>query len=196
MTTLDEIIPDLFAKQHALYLKYKELEQLPTAPISIHTTNGQRVLKDFAWRTTEELVESFHEWERFDETGAAVSRSKAAEELADAMHFFIELLIFAGITPLQCLARCSEMPKAKYLSFDVVYWQAVYRVGLAMHQLRNKPWKQTQVPTDEGKFRTLLLDGWEAMLTIWSEIGLDASDLHDYYMRKNGVNHKRQDQGY
>lgn len=194
--TLAGVIILIFECQRSLMAKYKAIEQLPSAPVSVHHASGQRVIKDFAWRTVEELTESYEAWEKHpDDTTTA--EQHALEELADAVHFFVELLIFAGITPEQCYLRYAEMkPTTTIVNVTVAYWQATYRIGLAMNFLRNKPWKQSQVPTDEARFREALLNAWAAMMQLWERLGYDDSTLYSFYFRKFQVNQFRQRSNY
>lgn len=191
-----EIVAAIFARQRELMVKYKEIEQLPAPPVSLHTAGGQRVIKDFAWRTVEELTESYEAWEKHDDDGVATQH--ALEELADSVHFFVELLIFAGITPEQC---CKKRPIMESLPvrnnpLDEWYWAFTYRLGLAMNFLRNKAWKQSQVPTDEGRFREALLVAWEALIDIWCMLGCTQEDVFTFYFKKSNVNVFRQRSNY
>lgn len=188
-------VKTIFDRQRELMVKYKEIEQLPDAPVSLHTLTGQKLIKDFAWRTTEELCESFEAWGKHDKE---MAKLHACEELADAMHFFVELLIFAGIHEDSCVAVLPLFPDQNR-SFYVTpakYWNPVFQLGIAMNFLRNKPWKQSQVATDEGRFRTQLLWTWRAMIVLWAELGLTQEQLYTFYFRKSMVNQFRQRSNY
>lgn len=191
------VVESIFAHHKLLMDKYKDIEQLPEPPVSVHHKHGQRILKDFAWRTVEELAESAEAWIKhagdFD-----TSREHALEELADATHFFVELCWFAGVTARQCTERVPMYPNHHHadVSIDMIYWQVTYRVGLAMNFLRNKPWKQTQVPTDEARFRAAVLDAFEALVRAWADQGESATTLWTFYMKKHKVNEFRQRSNY
>jgi hypothetical protein len=192
-----EILQQIFDRQRSLMIKYKAIEQLPDPPLSLHAQHGQRILKDFAWRSTEELCESFECWE--NSANLEICKQEALEELADALHFLVELLIFAGITPAQCVIRVPQFPDDEDLilgqRFDA-YWQATLKLGLAMNCLRNRPWKQSHVPTDEGLFRSKLLDAFAAHIDIWPLCEQSELDLLTYYLAKNDLNLARQEEGY
>lgn len=194
--TFAEQLRLIFARQSELMTKYQEIEGLPSPPLSLHLASAQRVLKDFAWRTTEELAEAYEALAKHssdDET----AKAHAHEELADALHFFVELLIFAGITPEQCLAITPNGPLViTGRSLPEAYWLMTYELGLAMNFLRNKPWKQSQVPTDEGRFRGQLLNAWAALMDLWSVHDLNCVDMFAYYFRKSDVNAFRQRSNY
>lgn len=190
----ETVVRAIFAQQRSLMDKYQAIEHLPAPPISVHHASGQRVLKDFAWRYTEELAESAEAYQKHAQS------EHWREELADATHFLVELLIFAGITADQCLADTptfSAMISAPTRSEMVrLYWDAVYSVGIAMNFLRNKPWKQSQVPTDEARFRTQLLDAWRVHVALWGGLGMQWDDWFAFYFRKAKVNEFRQRSSY
>lgn len=194
--TWGEIIVAIFARQKELMVKYKEIEQLPAAPVSLHTAAGQRVIKDFAWRAVEELTESYEAFEKHGNREIALQHG--LEELADSVHFFVELLIFAGITPGQCFTRTDRVPSLGSPDDDptVYYWEFTYKLGLAMNFLRNKAWKKSQVPTDEARFRTTILDAWDALIDVWRTLGCTQDDIYNYYFKKSDVNAFRQRSNY
>lgn len=198
---------DIFERQKQLIEKYRVIEQLPAAPISLHHANGQRIIKDFAWRTVEELTESMEAWRKHG-TDAAAGTTHALEELADSVHFFVELLIYAGISVEQCLEKLPTflLPSNRYkrvtghgewdFDYPVIYWSPVYELGLAMNFLRNKAWKKSQVPTDEGRCRAGLLQAFVSLMNVWAYLGYSWEDLYSYYFRKSQVNQFRQASNY
>lgn len=190
-----DIIQGIFDRQRELMLKYKEIEQLPDPPVSLHHAHGQRILKDFAWRVHEELTESYEAWVKHDDL--QVAEMHALEELADATHFLVELCLFAGLTAAQCAGYSGAMPVAKTgQSMPERYWGTTYKLGLAMNFLRNKAWKQSQVPTDEPRFRQALLETFHWLLLLWTGLGYTQQDMWNYYTRKHQVNGFRQRSKY
>ena len=200
--TWAKILELIFDRQRELMVAYKEIEQLPAWPISLHTAHGQKTLRDFAWRATEELAESYEAYE-------AGNKEHQYEELADSTHFMVELLIFAGVTAEQCHAKLMEFPmvnpwpgeSADTTTFSTFvparsYWNATYWLGIAMNFLRNKSWKQSQVPTDEGRFRAAIIDAFVAHVHVWSSVGLGPSAFYGFYFRKSEVNKFRQRSQY
>lgn len=202
--TWPEIVAAIFERQRELMGKYQQIENLPTPPVSLHTANGQKVLKDFAWRSTEELTESFEalEAQRFqispDERD--MHRLHQVEEIADALHFLVELLLFAGISADAAIEATPSFPHpdfdGTYEEHQVAYWRATYKLGIAMNFLRNKPWKQSQVPTDEGRCRAALLGSWKAHVQLWSDLGYGSDTMFNFYFRKSEVNKFRQRSNY
>ena len=178
---------EIFKNQHELALKYRDIEGmgtlLETTSTNLDTKIGQKWIKDFAWRVTEELAEA---QEAFD-----LSESKNLdsdeymhylEELIDALHFMVELSIIAGydetiITPVY--------------RAGVEIWDIVYHLGLACNCLKNKPWKQTQLLTDRKKFETHLERAWHTFISIFGSIGFDDKDIYLFYAKKRMVNQFR-----
>lgn len=195
----------IFERQRELMVRYKEIEQLPDPPVPLHHHSGQRVLKDFAWRTVEELAES---WEAYlKHSDPDVGRIHQTEELADGLHFLVELLIFAGVTVEQCLESVANYPTVNDFlsppwgesgspSLQEAYWRATMELGVAMNFLRNKPWKTSQVPTDEGRFRAQLRVAFAAHVDLWAWCGFGPEVMFDFYFRKSEVNRFRQRSAY
>jgi hypothetical protein len=190
-------LAEIFGRQRELMEKYKEIEQLPAWPISLHTAAGQRVIKDFAWRTVEELTESCEAWQKHGHDEIA-AKEHALEELADSFHFFVEMLVFAGISVEQCLelGNFENVLHEEAGALSSIYWRPTYAIGLAMNFLRNKAWKTSQVATDEKRFREALLQAYFQMTYIWAELGYTWRDLYTYYFRKSEVNKFRQRSQY
>lgn len=75
-------------------------------------------------------------------------------------------------------------------------WRIVEELGEAMNCLKNKPWKQTPMPTDQQHFYEELADALHFMLELFIEAGLDADKLFRLYFLKHKVNEFRQESGY
>jgi hypothetical protein len=217
-------LADIFEHQHALYLKYKEIEGMDWEgdTVSIHTLNGQRWLKDFLWRTTEELTESYESlmaaadendsW-REGVDGAIVRvegnkeaqaghRDHCTEELADALHFFVEFCILAGIKA-EDLDSVEEVWGHYTLSSGGnYYWDTTYFLGLIANTFKNKPWKQHQMKTDKAKFEKYVKEAYKFLLfTFFESFGRNDQNpgpagVYNYYFRKQAVNKFRQRSNY
>lgn len=95
----------IFKRQKELMEKYHPIEakagllQTHDVPVNMHDPKGQARLKDFAWRITEEIGEAMNclKNKPWKQTHMETDVPHYQEELADAFHFFIELLILSGI---------------------------------------------------------------------------------------------------
>jgi hypothetical protein len=76
----------------------------------------------------------------------------------------------------------------------------IYRVAEEMFEagncLRNKAWKQSQVPVDSDHFLEELADATHFLVQLYIELGLTAEDVCNLYFKKSEVNKFRQETKY
>jgi len=77
-----------------------------------------------------------------------------------------------------------------------IAWRITEELGEAMNCLKNKPWKQTPMPTDLDHFYEELADFLHFTLELFITAGLDAKKLFALYFLKMNVNEFRQLSGY
>lgn len=112
----------IYGMQRSLLNHYKKLEGLPDYPIDVDIKANQKLLKEFSRRVIEELAEAYGEYEEvvdltlkaqnqfwLPSTTSSQERILADrelatqhlinfnEELGDAMHFMVELLIYSNV---------------------------------------------------------------------------------------------------
>lgn len=187
----------IFERQKELIQKYHEIEKkscigygLLTGPFNINEQRSQELCKNFAWRITEELAETLE---------CTEDSNHAKEEAVDALHFLVELLILVGITPKDLV------PRNKFLNTDLlenIYisqfckilplkkaaFNIIYELGLGMNCLKQKPWKQTHVLTDEKKFKDHLIRAFSEWIIFAESLGMDPGETYSFYFRKSEVN--------
>ena len=66
----------------------------------------------------------------------------------------------------------------------------------AINHLKNKPWKQTDRPTDVEAFKEELADMWHFLIEMHIIAGIDPEEIFRMYFRKTFVNVQRQQNGY
>jgi NTP pyrophosphatase (non-canonical NTP hydrolase) len=66
----------------------------------------------------------------------------------------------------------------------------------AINNLKNKPWKQTDRPTDVEAFKEELADAWHFFIEFHILAGIDPEEVFRSYFRKTFVNVNRQQNGY
>jgi hypothetical protein len=202
----------MFQKQKQLMTKYDVIEHengahvLAGPPYSLDDRIVQYRLKDLFWRVTEELAEAMesveqgHDWLLLGQWKTLWEKTPWIrhyfEELADALHFLVEASIISGIEPGLVEHILKGSRRTPLYSFKELHWQIIYELGLAANCLKNKPWKQTAVPTDIGKYGEHVLGAWDWLRELYTDLGHQLPDVLNLYERKWGVNEWRQDTLY
>lgn len=215
--TPKDMLADIFNKQRQLMEKYHKIEKAngllicEEIPVNLNDPKGQLRLKDFFWRATEEVGEALEALDKED-------YDHFYEELADALHFLVEACILAGGlrddidtfgTGGDALENIFYKVKSDF-NVDGPYIETgrgkrylyiramrfIRDLGLAANCLKNKPWKQTHILTDEAKFHKCLLTAFESFISLCELAGFSAQTLYNMYFRKNEVNKFRQRSGY
>lgn len=198
-----EWLKDIFERQTQLIEKYSDIENMPTYPFNVHTRDGQKWFKDFLWRVSEELGESYeaHHMRSIedDKNKQVAHKVHQLEELIDALHFLVELIILTGKDwqwAREQLDSDDPLVPTDEPTTEFHYWQVSYYLGMVGNTLKNKPWKQTEMPTDEEKFYDNLGRSFKALFTCMAFIGAKEDKVYDYYTRKHQVNQFRQRSNY
>lgn len=285
-------LEDIYRLQKELLDGYVKIEGLPPYPVNINTKANQTLIKDFTARVIEELAECYESLVNINsimEESMGLSNSfeleqdvvmvanhlqNANEELADSLHFMIELLIYTNIQPedvanfirkwvekhhlretkdvLNVLDKKNDILQAAmelgysmlfeytpymdlvlernkldifkkvdafakepekldkrlmyaghkfnaltYISYKSVMWDVAYHLNIARNFLKNKPWKRSQMLTDEVKFQEEIALGFIMLCGLYKYMGIEESkDLYFIYFRKNLTNKFRQKSNY
>lgn len=191
----------IFKRQRELMEKYHPIElgkgllHDPDIPVNINHHNGQAVLKDFAWRITEELAEAGEAFFHLDD-------EHTKEELADAFHFLVELAILSDVEWSDILEDFvrdrleSLFERSGKEEFGIAVYNVLLSLGKAMNCLKNKPWKQSQILTDEEKYKENIVGAFYNIAVVCKSAGMDADQLFSFYFRKSEVNKFRQRSQY
>jgi NTP pyrophosphatase (non-canonical NTP hydrolase) len=203
-----DMLEEMFKRQGELLEKYHPIEQAAgfhtkvwTDTFSLDDKYDQYLLKDFAWRVTEELGEAAL---AYKEKG---NSPHTQEEMADALHFLIELNLWAGVDhvlfynsicqgatkPDSCsrLEFCFRMSAGQSLvevTFRDVLFLVVEYLAEAMNTLKQKPWKQTHMLTDKQVFHKALKNANMAFLIACAHLHMTPGDLSNMYFKKSEVN--------
>ena len=200
----------IFTRQKSLMNKYHDIElksgllQTEDCPVNLDDKRGQARIKDFSWRVTEELGEALD---------ARSNQDHYQEELIDGLHFLTELTILAGKDYDTILPK-GTLPYHKDHLEDLVenalevidqYGQNtlelyvakfIENLGMMCNCLKNKPWKQSMMKTDQEAFYDRLAEVWVLYITILVFSGMTAQDIADIYLKKSQVNQFRQRSNY
>lgn len=281
----------MYSLQKELLEQYIKVEGLPQYPIDVNTKKSQIILKDFVGRVIEELAEGYEalilvsklteknklwksDYEEEEYTQCLNHLQNAGEEMADAMHFMLELLIYSniqakdiedyldnwlkdkvsfGVTKtLPTLAKAMQVglsilyndpcnmvsePKAMnktylleefesmdedsedprlinkridtrfhqcgkfynkltYSSYKYMMWDVTYHLNIARNFLKNKPWKQSQMMTNEGAYQEEIVKAFILMMGLFLAMGISPENLYFLYFKKNRVNKFRIESKY
>lgn len=186
----------IFMRQHELAEKYIPIEDknglrwTTDYPVEVDSGKGQAQLKDMAWRTVEEAAESF---ESIDITKDSIDHHK--EELADGLHFITELLLLVGLSYKDIeLAINSDIKNLKesanLFTKSELFVQMVVQLGIAMNNLKMKPWKQTPMQTDIKKLHEDLIKAYVAYIKLMLK-AMEPLEILKFYFSKSDVNQFR-----
>lgn len=212
---------EIVRKQKWLMEKYDRIERengviVPECNIITHRHTQIRI-KDFFWRVTEELMEAkeciepglFINWEKMFKDSPEIRHF--FEELADALHFMVEVTIISGQEILGA-AEISEMmghinrthtkKNKRHNDNELIVrvndemMNVVYFLGLAANCLKNKPWKITPMATDDKQFIKYLMESWRHFFYIWADLNCTTLFMGSLYLKKSEVNVFRQRSNY
>lgn len=280
----------MYSLQKELLEQYIKVEGLPQYPIDVNTKKSQIILKDFVGRVIEELAEGYEalilvsklteknrlwksEYDEEEYIQCLNHLQNAGEEMADAMHFMLELLIYSNIQAqdiesyldnwlkdktsfdvtktLPTLAKamqvglsilyddpCNLVNETKamnktylleefenmgaddenklgihtvdtrfyqcgkfynqltYSSYKYMMWDVTYHLNIARNFLKNKPWKQSQMMTNEGAYQEEIVKAFILMMGLFIAMGISPEILYFLYFKKNRVNKFRIESKY
>lgn len=206
-------LKEIFERQMILAKKYTDIEKmgnlLETTNINIDTKEGQLWIKEFAWRITEELTEAIQPLEE-NESLTDDHILHYFEELADALHFFVEMAIISGYSSEDFyelfdngieiygidMIEKDEIGPRKLEGIRLNHWKVVYELGLMCNTLKNKRWKQTQLLTDHEQFSQYIKRAFEKLILCFIRAGCDIENIYNFYFKKSEVNRFRQRTNY
>lgn len=205
-----DLLKAIFDRQKSLMGKYHDIElksgllQTEDCPVNLDDKRGQARIKDFSWRVTEELGEALD---------AKANKDHYQEELIDGLHFLTELTILAGkdyntILPfnipkyhedhLRDLVENAKEATYRKANYYLDFWVSRFIEQLAMmcNCLKNKPWKQSMMKTDQEAFYNRLAEAWVCYIAILVISEMGAEDIANVYLKKSQVNQFRQRSNY
>lgn len=191
-------LAQIFEKQTALILKYKEIEGMPDYPFHVDTAEGQKWFKDFLWRISEEVAESYEAVVELStgEGDTAVQEIHKNEELIDALHFLVELLILTGRDAAWARLALDSFRGTDPQTSQEAYLGIHYWLGMVGNTLKMKPWKQDPVLTNQDLFDENLAKSLASLFDTLEFNGLDEEAVYNLYQKKNAVNTFRISSGY
>ena len=202
----------IFGRQRELMDKYHAIEEkngigyalVKDVPFHIDDLRWQYLIKDFAWRSMEEIAEAYDAYQKsmFENLRSPEIDAHIKEEIADALHFLVELFIIAGYDAEdfdECwvfFAKSLQDGIIPPTSVEDTIAYYLQELGMAMNHFKQKPWKQTHFQTDEKSFFDALRRSLSAWRLVAHCFGMSLDDIYDFYFRKSEVNKFRQRSGY
>lgn len=74
---------------------------------------------------------------------------------------------------------------------DKYLWRVTYLLSLSRNCLKNKPWKQTGVMTNETLYQSKVVEAFIVMMGYFNSLGCSSQDIFYLYCKKNLVNQFR-----
>jgi len=249
-------IEAIFELQRQLINGYIKIEKLPLYPLDIHDPKSQIIIKDFSARVVEELGEAYESLEYLHKYMGTVKDGwnppdvdpdrvlphlyNFNEEMADAIHFMVELMIYSGYYPKDVLKEdpsmeFDEVDIFKYLQVNYAWdqqatympqiplskeedtlfiqggrsisgiylemiikgmWSVIYPLQLARNALKNKPWKQSQLLSDNKVYKENTMGAFKHLVLLCLSAGINEESFYNIYLAKNKVNRFRQQSKY
>lgn len=186
----------IFERQDALRQKYG----LPI--LKLDAPSDQSLAREMAWNTIEEMGEAIAVV-----TSKTRDREHLLDETADALSFYIELLLISGMT-------ASDFESHKDTSGDKLdgwfetdtdtyvtdlrrsHSTFVEKLSLAINNLKNRKWRKTNVHTNDFLYKKDLYYTFINFIRFVKQLGLTSDQLFDAYIRKSEVNNWRLDSNY
>lgn len=171
-------------------------------PLSFQGRHEQEEFRLLAWRFTEELVEAEEAYE------CGTPRCDYHEEMADALHFLVELCLATGITHTVLVTGVEDLvpafPKSGMDSLDYVFdrinadeihsppfFNAIRALSLAMMNLRQRPWRTDNRSSDFPRFALMMQATFYSFINNCVRTGITAEDLTRAYFLKGKINDER-----
>jgi len=177
-------------------------------PLRLDSRDDQEHFRLLAWRCMEELCEAVECYYEYLDTESY--EGKFAEEMADALHFLIELCIATGVTEGELVSGYEATilnPEVDQLHY--CFWRignateatiperignVGYKLGLAMHQLRQRPWRTDDRPTNRTIFVGRMSATWYTFVTACKRAKIGPADIYNAYFAKSCINKIRRDE--
>ena len=142
-------------------------------------------LKDIMWRITEELGEAYEAFAK----NKTIKNDHFYEELSDALHFFMELMIFSNIQQENMssfIPYLNLVHKEKHTTSLI--FTVIHLLTMGGNCLKQKAWKQSHQKTDKNKYLEYIRHSFIFLLKL---INLPEKELYHLYLKKNKINHFR-----
>lgn len=74
--------------------------------------------------------------------------------------------------------------KLTYSSYKYMMWDVTYHLNIARNFLKNKPWKQSQMMTNEGAYQEEIVKAFILMMGLFLAMGISPENLYFLYLKE------------
>lgn len=176
----------IFDFQKSLIAKIRPVEQSlgytpPQFPLDFTQRADQDWFRMTSWYLVEEITEAM-----------AAKPDTYAEELADALHFAVELCILAGVEA-DAIANKFQLDLFESDPYHHTLPDVVKAIGLANQQLKHKPWKRNPQDPKVDRCQAHTAD---ALFKLINHALFNGIDIYAEYFKKHAENETRVATGY
>lgn len=202
---VDDRLAEIFTRQLSYYNSLQTVIEnngliFWNYPLLWDDREEQEHLRILAWRLTEELIEALN------------SNTNLLEELADALHFLVEISLAAGVSQAElftgveysaldvigdqdCLSIAFQSETEELFAPTHLLSYRIYRtidiLGQTMNTLRQRPWRKEHRPSERKHFVAGLNLVFKSFIDACA-LKFGADDLYRAYFAKSKINDARQ----
>lgn len=188
--------------------KHNGFEQhAQSMPWDLDGRGTQEEFRLLAWRFTEEIIESYQA-SHFCTVPSPSQEEHFREELADSLHFFVELCLATGVQRAELLTGMPLAPwkdhadsleeffrdtKSGAMIFegDDPFFEVIRAMGLAMANLRQRPWRVDRRQTDRRRWVMGMHLVFRSFVSLCLYFKINAFQIHEAYFKKAKTNDQR-----
>jgi len=178
-------------------------------PWDLDNRKAQEEYRLLAWRFTEEVIEAR---ETFEKPHDGNTMAQYREEVADALHFFIELCLASNVMEAHLLTGLEDVtpiPKSDEDRLELFFrevskhylhiygsdpWDECIRaLGMAMMELRQRPWRKDFRQANRARWVMGMHLAFKSFVCACMRTHITAEELYQAYIGKAKINQKRID---
>lgn len=195
------------ASLRSIYLRNGFCHHAESMPWPLNDRDSQEEFRLLAWRCTEEVYEAIQVHRMMLFSNSLIDADNFREEVADALHFFVELCLATGVNSRDvifyyegfCVPEDSDALDHIFRfvgnnSEDGVTerWNIfVERLAKTMMLLKQRPWRTDDRRTDERRFKGAMASAFISFVAACKRSGINAESLYSAYFVKGKINDQR-----
>ena len=149
----------------------------------IDQRRSQYLLKDFKWRIVEEIAEAMEAFSKGE-------LEHYQEELIDALIFYMNLFCLLESCPSPLKKEGEGIPEPQEFMTVIVL------LGLSANHLKNKPWKQSEMKTDQRNYLNKVHMSFVHFQNILLKVFGEDQKIFEIFFKKQKVNEFRTESNY